>query len=180
MINILRRIWSHLLVFSKARRNRTDLIKPLLRRPQLAVAMGFYESALLTMGRIEPELKVLAVAKTAMMVNCEFCLDIGSAIARHEGVSEDKLRELATFEESSLFSAEEKLVIGYARAISSTPAEVSDQMRADLEARFSLAQLAELTAEITWENQRARFNQGLGIRPAGFSDGAFCMVPEAR
>lgn len=39
-------------------------------------------------------------------------------------------------------------------------------------------QLAELAAAIAWENHHGRLNQALGIRPAGFSDSAFCAVPE--
>jgi alkylhydroperoxidase family enzyme len=41
-------------------------------------------------------------------------------------------------------------------------------------------QLAELAATIAWENHRARLNRALGVRAAGFSDGAFCVVPEYR
>lgn len=179
-MRILKRIWRLLKVLTSARRNRADLLGALVRRPQLAAGVVFYESALLAMGRVDPALKVLATAKAAMVVNCEFCLDIGSAIARHEGVSEDKLRALPTYAESPLFSDLEKLVIGFAGVLSSSSVLVPDDMRAELERRFSRSQLAELTAEIAWENQRARFNQGLGVRPAGFSDGAFCLIPEAR
>lgn len=177
-MTIPRRIWGHLRVVSQARRNRSDLPGWLVRRPQLAMAVGVYESALLTMGRVDPELKVLATAKAAMVVNCEFCLDIGSALARYEGISEEKLSALPTYDQSPLFTEDERLVIGYAKALSTAPAVVPDEMRAELTRRFSRAQLTELTAEIAWENQRARFNQGLGIRPAGFSDGAFCLIPE--
>lgn len=177
-MTIPKRIWGHLRVVGQARRNRSDLPGWLVRRPQLAMAVGVYESALLAMGRVDAELKVLATAKAAMVVDCEFCLDIGSALARYEGISEEKLRELPTFDQSTLFTDEEKLVIGYAKVLSTSPAVVPDEMRAELTRRFTRAQLTELTAEIAWENQRARLNQGLGVRPAGFSDGAFCMLPE--
>ncbi|MGQ0830626.1 MAG: carboxymuconolactone decarboxylase family protein, partial [Microthrixaceae bacterium] len=42
----------------------------------------------------------------------------------------------------------------------------------------SRAGYVELAAVIGWENQRARLNQALGIRPSGFSDGAYCVRPE--
>lgn len=177
-MRILGRIWSHLRVLRQARRNRTDLPGWLVRRPQLAIGVGVYESGLLAMGRVDTELKILATAKAAMVVNCEFCLDIGAALARHEGIGEDKLRALPTYAESPAFTDLEKLVIGYAKALSSTPAVVSGEMRAELLRHLSRAQLAELTAEIAWENQRARLNQGLGVRPAGFSDGSYCLIPE--
>ncbi len=63
-------------------------------------------------------------------------------------------------------------------AMTLTPTHVSDDLRRALLQRFSEAQLAELTAEIAWENQWGRLNEALGIRPVGFSEGAFCALPE--
>lgn len=178
-MDILKRIWVHLKVLRKARRNRGDLLGWLIRRPQLLLAQGTYESSLLLMGRMPSDLKTLAVAKAAMVVNCEFCLDIGAELARTEGIPEEKLQALLTYADSSVLTDDEKLVVELAAAISASPALVPDDLRGRLEARFSRSQIAELAAEVAWENQRARLNQALGVRPSGFSDGAFCLVPEA-
>jgi hypothetical protein len=35
----------------------------------------------------------------------------------------------------------------------------------------------ELTAVIAWENQRARFNDALGMGYQGFSEGSYCLLP---
>jgi AhpD family alkylhydroperoxidase len=177
-MGILKRIWVFLKVMRKAHRNRGDLLGWLVRRPQLLVAQGTYETALLAMGRMPAQLKTLAVAKAAMIVNCEYCLDIGAEIARTEGISDEKLQALLTYADSPVLSDDEKLVVELAAAVSASPAIVSDDLRARLEARFSRSQIAELAAEIAWENQRARLNQALAVRPAGFSDGSFCLVPE--
>lgn len=177
-MGILKRVRVHARVLRKARRNRGDLLGWLLRRPQLLLAQGGYESSLLLMGRMPAELKTLAVAKAAMIVNCEFCLDIGAEIARTEGIPEDKLVALLEYDGHPALSADEQLVVAFAAAVSASPAIVPDELRARLDARFTRAQLAELAAEVAWENQRARLNQALGIRPAGFSDGAFCLVAE--
>lgn len=177
-MGILTRIWAFLRVLGKAKRNRGDLLGWLVRRPQLLLAQGTYESSLMLMGRVPAQLKTLAVAKAAMIVNCEYCLDIGAEIARAEGIPQEKLEALLAFEDSTVLSPDEKLVVAYAAAISASPALVPDDLRARLDARFSRAQLAELAAEIAWENQRARLNQALGVRPAGFSDGAYCLVAE--
>lgn len=177
-MGILRRLWVYARVMRKARRNRGDLLGWLVRRPQLLVAQGAYESSLLMMGRLPAELKTLAVAKAAMIVNCEYCLDIGAEIARTEGISEEKLVALLDHDGNPALTDDEQLVVAFSAAISSSPAVVSDDLRARLEARFTRSQLAELAAEVAWENQRARLNQALGVRPAGFSDGSFCLVPE--
>jgi len=177
-MSILRRIWNHLRVLASARRNRGDLLGHLMRRPTLLAAQGTYETSLLLMGRMPAHLKTLATAKAAMVVHCEFCLDIGAAIARAEGVPEDKLVALLEPDGNPALTDDEQLVVAFAAAISASPAVVPDELRERLEARFTAAELTELAAEIAWENQRARLNQALGVRPAGFSDGAFCLIPQ--
>ncbi|GAA1535649.1 carboxymuconolactone decarboxylase family protein [Nocardioides humi] len=177
-MGILKRIWVHLRVLGKAKRHRGDLLGWLVRRPQLLVAQGAYESSMLLMGRLPAQLKTLAVAKAAMVVHCEFCLDIGAEMARTEGIPEDKLLALLEPDGNQALSADEQLVVAFAAAISGSPAVVPDELRSRLEARFTRAQLAELAAEVAWENQRARLNQALGVRPAGFSDGSFCLIPQ--
>jgi len=177
-MGILKRIWTYIRVMGRAKRNRGDLLGWLVRRPQLLAAQGVYESSLLLMGRLPAELKTLAVAKAAMVVNCEYCLDIGAEIARAEGIPEEKMVALLEYEGHPALDDDEQLVVAFAAAISASPALVSDDLRARLDARFTRAQLAELASEIAWENQRARLNQALGVRPAGFSDGSFCLIPE--
>ena len=178
-MTMLRRIWTHVLVLTKARRNRTDFARYLVRRPQLGFGQAVYESSLLFMGKVDPDLKMLATAKAAMIINCEFCLDIGSALARHQGIGEEKLRSLVTYETSGVFTDVEKDVIAFAAGMSRSPVDLPDDLRQRLEARFSKAELAELAAEIAWENQRGRIYLALGVRDAGFADGAYCLVPEA-
>ena len=100
-------------------------------------------------------------------------------MGRKAGVGEEKLRNLAHFEESPAFSDLEKLVLRYAVAMTETPVEVSDELFAELQRHFDNRQLVELTSAIAWENYRARFDHAFGIESEGFSDGAFCPVPAA-
>ena len=165
-------------VFPTARRNRMDLLRWLGRRPQLLTAIAAHEVALVTSARVAARLKALAGIKAAALINCEFCLDIGSAFSRAEGLTDAQLRALPSFRESEEFSDTEKLVLELAEAMTRTPTHVSDDLRHALLDQFSTAQVAELTAAIAWENHRGRLNQALGIQPSGFSDGAFCAVPE--
>lgn len=69
-------------------------------------------------------------------------------------------------------------MLDLAVAMAKTPAEVGDDLRGRLRARFDEAQLVELAAAIAWEHYRARFNRVFGVPPAGFSEGAFCVLPE--
>ena len=68
-------------------------------------------------------------------------------------------------------------MLDLAVAMTSTPAEVSGELRARLQQEFSKAQLMELVSIIAWENHRARVNRALDVREVGFSDGAFCALP---
>jgi len=93
-------------------------------------------------------------------------------------VTEEQLHELARFEESAAFSDVEKLVIRLAVALSRTPADVPDDLFAALRARFDDAQLVELSAAIAWENFRSRYNRLFDVGAQGFSEGAYCPMPE--
>ena len=93
-------------------------------------------------------------------------------------MSEAQLRELPVYRESAAFSPLEGLVLDYAVAMTTTPVEVPDALFAALSEHFDDAQLVELTAAIAWENYRARFDHALGIEAQGFSEGAYCVLPE--
>jgi len=69
-------------------------------------------------------------------------------------------------------------VIEYAARMSRTPVEVPATLFASLRQQLNEAQLVELTATIAWENYRARFNHAFDIEAQGFSEGAFCALPE--
>jgi len=107
-------------------------------------------------------------------------MDISSAVSRASGVTDEELAALPRYRDSDLFSELDKLALDLAVAMTETPAEISDQLREELLAHLSMGQLAELAATIAWENHRARLNRALGVRAAGFSDGAFCALAEHR
>ena len=65
----------------------------------------------------------------------------------------------------------------YAEEMTRESVEIPEEMVARLRRHFDEAQIVDLTAAIAIENLRARFNDALGIPPAGFSEGAFCPMP---
>lgn len=104
-------------------------------------------------------------------------MDIGSAVGRRLGVTEQQLRDLVTFEISSAFSELEKLVLRYAVAMTQTPVDVPDELFAALTGHLNPRQIVELTSAIAWENYRARFDHAFGAQAEGFSQGAHCPLP---
>lgn len=99
-------------------------------------------------------------------------------MGRTHGVTEEQLRDLSDYRESEAFSALEKAALDYAVGMTQTPVDVSDEVADELLKHFDEAQVVELTAAIAWENWRARFNHALDIEAHGFTDGAFCPIPE--
>ena len=93
-------------------------------------------------------------------------------------MTEAQLRDLPVYRESAAFSPLEKLVLDYAVAMTETPVQVPDALLARLREQFAEAELVELTAAIAWENYRARFDHAFGIGAQGFSEGAYCPLPE--
>ena len=59
-----------------------------------------------------------------------------------------------------------------------TPTTIPPDLLERLRKQFDEAQLVELAAAIAWEHYRARFNRVFGIQSSGFSEGAFCVLPE--
>ncbi|GAB3023967.1 carboxymuconolactone decarboxylase family protein [Mycobacterium bourgelatii] len=148
--------------------------------PKVLNAYGRLEQAEASLDMLSPRHRVLAELKSATTVNCEYCIDLGSQIARGMGLTDEELLAMADFENASRFSEVDKLILRYATAISRTPVEVSDDLFDALRAHFDTAQLVALTHIITLGNLRARFNIALGIGAAGFSDGRVCALPSPR
>jgi alkylhydroperoxidase family enzyme len=146
--------------------------------PRLLFGYGMYEKATAAEHRVEERLKVLAETKAAALVNCEFCCDIASSIAREAGITEQQLLALPGYRDSDQFTELERLVLDYASAISRTPTGVTDELFAAMREHFDERQMVELTNVIALENMRARFNSAFDMTPAGFSEGMVCAIPE--
>ena len=56
----------------RARRNQTDFMRWLVRRPALMAAVGTYEAAVFVSNRAPDRYKTLADIKAAAMVGCPF------------------------------------------------------------------------------------------------------------
>ncbi len=146
--------------------------------PRLLFGSGMMELALDGSHLVDERLKELAALKTAAIIGCEFCIDIGSALARHSGITEEQLRDLSRYETSQPFSSLEKLVLSYATQMTQTPVAIPEDLFDALREHFDEAQMVELTSAIALENYRARFNHAFGIGSQDFSEGAYCPMPE--
>ncbi len=146
--------------------------------PRLLAAYGKLEQATAKLHRLDQRISDLAELKAATLTSCEYCIDLGSQIARRRStLTDEELLALPRYRESDLFSELEKLVLDYAVGMSRTPVEVSDTLFHQLKEHFDEPQLVELTFVIAIESLRGRFNLALGIGAAGFSEGMVCAAP---
>ncbi len=127
--------------------------------------------------RLDRRHHALAELKAATLMRCAYCIDLGSAVARRWGITEQELLALAQYETSPLFSELDRLVLGYAVGMSRTPVDVPADLVARLREHLDDAQMVELTHFVALENLRGRFNLALGIEPAGFSQDRVCALP---
>lgn len=166
--------------FIESRRRFGEVMDPLrvfAHNPMVMTGYSAHELAAERSTLVPERLKHLAELRAAMLCGCEWCCDFGSALGK--GVSEADMKALPVYASSEHFSDLEKLVLDYATGISRTPVDVSDELFASLRENFDEAQLVELTDIIVLENYRARFNWAFGIESQDFSEGAYCVTPEA-
>ena len=89
------------------------------------------------------------------------------------GLSDDEIAALlhGHFEK---FSPPEQALLRLADALADTPANVSDELYAELRKHFSEEQLIEFAADAGQENFRARANRVFDVG----SDSLYCAIPK--
>lgn len=117
----------------------------------------------------DEQLKSFAHMAVASRVGCTWCLDFNYFEARNRGLDLAKAREIPRWRESSAFSPLERVVLGYAEAMTETEPTVTDEMVASLREQLGDAALIELTAVIAFANFTTRPNVALGIESDGFA-----------
>ena len=74
---------------------------------------------------------------------------------------------MGIWQDSDLFSLAERAALALSEAMTVTPADISDDLFADVRAHYSEEQIVELTATIALENYRARINRVFLIESEG-------------
>ena len=79
-------------------------------------------------------------------------------MGRKAGLTDEKLLAVVS-NDLSVFSEVELMVIELADAMSETPSNISDDLYRRLREKFSEEQLLQLSAQLAFENYRARLNR---------------------
>jgi AhpD family alkylhydroperoxidase len=168
------------IAYRTARRRFGKVPEPLTvwahhRGVMLGVA-GFEESVK-RWKSLDPICKSLAVLRSAQVIGCPWCIDFGSFLSPKSGVTQQQLRDLHRWRDSDAFTAEQRLCLEYAEAASRTPLEVTDELVEQLRDALGDAAVVELAMMVAVENQRSRFNGGVGLVSQGFATEACAVVP---
>ena len=78
-------------------------------------------------------------------------------------MSNEKIRALADYATSPLYSEAERIALEYADLMTITGREVSDEFFSRLREFYDDDQIVELTAIIAWENASSKFNRALRV-----------------
>lgn len=154
----------------------------LARAPRLALGMGLVE-ALVEHRRPSPRVLRLVRLTASLTAGCAFCLDMNWNGHVGDGVTEADLVGLRWLGSSGAgvsadevgrrlpgLAGAEVLAVRYAHGLSLTPAVADEAVVAGLRAAFGDDDLVRLATTIAQVNLWARFNVGLGVPPAGFTD----------
>jgi AhpD family alkylhydroperoxidase len=128
-----------------------------------------HEAAIQRWSALDPACKSLAVLRAAQVIGCPWCIDFGSFLSSDEGVTAEQLRDLHRWRDSDVYTREQRLCLEYAEGASSTPLTVPDELVDELRQALGEKAVVELAMMVAVENQRSRFNGGLGCVSQGYA-----------
>jgi len=139
------------------------------RQPRLFMTVASLYGALdRKSSPVSPTLRSLVTVRVSQLNHCRFCVDLNSAtLARRTG-STEKVLALETWQESDLYTPEERAVLAYAEAMTLSDAGVTDSLAAALRPFLDEDGIVELTALIAFQNLSSKFNAALDVPPQGF------------
>ena len=166
--------WFVRLFFWKQRRTYGRVLDPGLlwgRSKWVFAAVALLYGALDRHGSpLSPALRSLVTVRVSQINHCAFCVDINSATLRKRGVGDDKIEALDAWRASSAFSADERLALEYAEAM--TLNRVDDDLRKRLATLWDEDAIVELTGLIAFQNLSSKFNAAFDVPAQGF-----CRLP---
>ena len=133
----------------------------------VALFVGFLERK---KARLTPVMRALLMTRVSQVCHCAFCVDANSLRLAERCGALDKVLQVANWQESTLFSAEERVGLAYADAVTATPPQVDDALKAQMKQYFTDDAITEMTALIAFQNLSARFNAALDIPSQGLCD----------
>jgi len=147
-----------------------SMLEPVLiwgRTPKVFLAFLIMQKALnRKKSQLDPTLRALITTLVSQINQCAFCIDMNSFLFLQRGGCIEKILNLSTFKEKTLFTDLEKAALEYTEAI--TKNAVSNEVFCKLKSYFNEDAITELTALIAFQNLSSKFNAALDIQAFGF------------
>jgi AhpD family alkylhydroperoxidase len=121
---------------------------PFAHRPDLWAAINRYYGTLWSAGVVDQPTKEVARLRNARVTGCGICRNLRFAGARAAGLTEAHVARITDDHRASDLPPRWKLALRYTDALIVAPAAIDDELRRDLLAELSPAELVELTATI--------------------------------
>ena len=138
------------------------LYQMLLHSPTVASGWLNYLQAIRQQSTLSGALRELVIMRIAILNGAPYEAEQHAPIALKEGVTPAQLNELATWQDSTLFDATQRAVLGYTDAMT-RDIHVSPEIFAAVKAVMTDRLLVELTATVGAYNMVSRFLEALQI-----------------
>ena len=133
--------------------------------PETVDVYATLNKSLWTSEYIRPALMEMVRLRNARTVNCVFCKSVRYDVAKADGLSEDKVDNIADGYEDSNLSDMEKAALAFTDAYLFDPKGVTPELKARLNAIFTEAQIATLAVALATFNASSRCAVSLGGMP---------------
>jgi len=142
--------------------------------PRAAVGSGVLE-VMTAKGKDKQEKRLLNLIRlqASLVCSCSFCIDMNAVGVNTNGITGDEIMALQGRREIysvSSFSTKEMVALEYAVLISKTPLIFEEDFIVKLKSTFTEREIVMIASTIASVNYWARFNQALGVPPAGFNE----------
>ena len=132
------------------------------RHPALTKAMWGLVAAVYGPGEVDNGLKRLIGEAASKAAGCFYCSAHAAHGAKEQGVAQEKIDAVWSFEDSPLFDEPERAAINLAMKAGLVPNETTDADFERLKAHFSESQITEIVAVIAMFGFLNRWNTTLG------------------
>lgn len=136
-------------------RDVPNVVKMLSNSPKLAGRVFPLADYFMHESALDPRVRELAVLTLMDRLNCKYGFVRHISIAEHTGISRAQIDGIGAYANSSLFTADDKLIIKYAEDLT-LKGQVDDELFRQVKEKIGQANLVELTAAISFWNMMAR------------------------
>ena len=138
-------------------------VRTMSRRPHIARAFTDLNIAVMRCeGDVTPEFKRLIGYVTSMVSGCRYCQAHTILGSERFGSTEERLNDVANFEDSPHFSEAEKAALAFAFAAAEVPNGVTDEVAARLKEYWSDDDIVEIMGVIALFGYLNRWNDSMG------------------